>query len=81
MKLHNIRLPDQPKSERPQRHSTFYANISPGFPACVINPLVHNPSLSGKQVFVPHSLNMDQGALPFAEEQVLQGGQRDKVVF
>ena len=32
---------------------------------------MHNSPFSSKQVFIPHLLNMDQGALPLAEEQVL----------
>jgi hypothetical protein len=35
---------------------------------------MHDSPFSSKQVFIPHLLNMNQGALPLAKKQVLEGG-------
>ena len=39
-----------------------------------MHPLVHDSAFGRKTVFVPRLLDMDKGALPLAENKVLQGG-------
>ncbi len=43
--------------------------------------LVKMPAFDGQSVLGPEALDVDQGALPLAEEQVLEGGDRQEVVF
>jgi hypothetical protein len=37
--------------------------------------------LNGEIILGPHLLDVDESALPLAEQQVLQGGNREKGVF
>jgi hypothetical protein len=38
-----------------------------------VHPLVHDPAFGGKAVFIPCLFDMDQSALPLAEDKVLEG--------
>ena len=81
VKLHDVGLPDQPKTKRPQRHTIFDPHITPRFPALVMHSLVHDPAFGGAPALRPCLLNMDERALAGAEHQMLQGGKLNQIFW
>jgi hypothetical protein len=66
MKLYHVRFADQPYAKRAERYAIVYPDITPGFPAFVMHPLVHDSPLSSKTVLYPSLFNVYQGASPRA---------------
>jgi hypothetical protein len=64
MELHNVGLPDQPQTERSERHPIVDPDITPRFPAFVVHPLMHDPAFGGETVLRPDLLNVNKGATP-----------------
>ena len=72
MKLHHIRLTAQAKLVRPEQYSPLDTHTPPIVPAGFMRMLMHDPSLGGKYILIPHLLKVNQGTLPLAEYEVLK---------
>jgi hypothetical protein len=79
VKLHGIRLPDQPQAQRPERHTIIDPDVAPRFAALVVHMLVHDPALGGASAFRPRLFDMDERALALAEHHMLQGGKLNEI--
>jgi hypothetical protein len=71
----------QPQDQGPQSQTAHYPQIAARLISRLMDALVQGTPLGRQPVLLPHPFKMDQGALPLAEEQVLQGGEREKVGF
>jgi hypothetical protein len=81
VKLHHIRLAGQAKAQGTQGQSGFDPNTVPAQMFATIHPLMHDAALSGEHIFRPDLLDMDQGALPLTEQQMLQSRERQQIVL
>src|ERR1700732_903412 len=81
MELDEIGLPAeaQPKAVKAKAAGDLEARARLRFPG--IGPFVQVPALDCERILDPHLLEMDQGALPLAEQQVLERRERQQVVF
>ncbi len=77
VKLHDIRLADKTKPQRPHRNAVFNPNIPPRFTIRRINLVVHDSAFGREKVLTPYLLDVDQGTLTFAVHEMLQGGELD----
>ena len=64
VELHDVGLPDQPQTQRPERHAVIDADVAPGLPAFLMHPLMHDPAFGGEAVLCPSLFNVNQGASP-----------------
>lgn len=74
MELDSIRLPDQPQTQGPKCHPPRDPQVATGLPGSLVYATVEVTALDRKSVVRPYLLDMDERALPLAEEQVLEGG-------
>jgi hypothetical protein len=59
----------------------FYSHTVPGHEAGLMRCFVHHPPLGRQQILIPSLLNMDESALPFAEKEMLQRRNLNKIIF
>lgn len=81
MELHRVRPAGEAEAEAAERQSAGGAEVAPGLLPGPVHPLVELPPGEGRRALHPHLLQVDQGALPLAEHQVLQGRKRQQVVL
>lgn len=81
VKLDDVGFSGEPEPEAAQGKRPGDPEIAPGFLDSAVRLLVEVTALDGQRIFHPDLLQMDQSALPLAEQQVLQGGKREEVVF
>jgi hypothetical protein len=81
MKLHHIRHAYQAKPKGTKTKTTGNADAWPTFGSLFMNTLVHVLAFYRQSVLLPDVLNVDQGTLPFTEQQVLKRGKREQFVF
>jgi len=53
------------------------ADAGAGFVRAVMGAIVHGAAFGGEAIFRPDLVNVDQGALPGAEEQMLEARDRE----
>ena len=79
MQLDDVGDPGDAQRERAERHGRDGPHARRRSPARAGRPLVEQAALGREQVLGPQPLDMDQRALPRAEEIVLQRGEGDEV--
>jgi hypothetical protein len=81
MKLHHIRLAGEAKTQGAQGQRGLDTDTVSTQMFATIHPLMHDAALGGEQIFRPDLLNVDQGALPLTEQQMLKRGKGVEIVF
>ncbi len=81
VKLHDIGTAGDAQSERTQRDGACNAQSPARFTRSGIRALMQARALDREAIVGPLPLQVDQGALPFAENEMLQGGDRLQIVF
>lgn len=79
--LDHVGSAGQPKSTRPQGQRTHGEKISAEVVLTAVRPAVHVGPLHRQPIVHPGLFLVDQSALPFAEEQMLQGTQRQQLIL
>jgi hypothetical protein len=79
MELHRIRLAGQPQTAADQRQGADDPHPAAQLPLAAVHPLVQMPPFERQRVLRPQPLDVDQHRLPLAEQEVLQGGEREEV--
>ena len=74
VEFYHVRFADQAQSQRAQEEAAGDAHVSPGLGTLFVDALVQLLALHRAAIFAPLLLDVNQRALPLAEEQVLQGG-------
>jgi hypothetical protein len=83
VELDDISFPRQAEPQGPQQQPACDPNIAPRFGARpgFVDAIVQVLPLDRERIVRPQSLDMDQGTLPFAEQQVLQGRKLQQLIF
>jgi hypothetical protein len=81
MELDNVCNPCQAQTQAAYGQSSGYPDISPAFTSSIVNSFVQQPPLCSKPIFFPLFLDVDEGALPFAEKKMLNRRERQKLVL
>jgi hypothetical protein len=81
MEFHNIGPADESEAERSEGHRIFKANPVAGFVLRTVHAAVLHPAFGGEPVFGPLLFQMDQGALAWTIDVVLQGGKRQQLIL
>ena len=81
MKLDHIGLPGETEPEGAEAESSCGTEISTRLGTKLMYFLVHDAPFGGQAVLIPELLDVDERALPFTEEQMLERGEWDEVVF
>ena len=78
--LDHVGFAEQPELARPHRRSALRAATVAALRPPGVGPLVQVPALDGELVLRPEPLDMNQRALPRAIQQMLQGGDGEKLI-
>ena len=81
MKFDDIRPAGKPEAQVAKRQPASDAQVAAGLPNAAVRLLMKMPAFHGQRVFHPDLFQVDESALPFAEQQVLERGDREEVVF
>jgi hypothetical protein len=81
VELDDVRLSREAEPEAAQRQAADDPEVPSGFGLSAVRPLVEMGTLDGQRVVHPDPLEVDESALALTEEQVLEGGEREEVVF
>jgi len=71
MKLNDISDADKPELKRPKTQAANYATNTAHLGFLFMNTVMHDPALCGQSIFIPDLLDVNQGALPPAEDEML----------
>jgi hypothetical protein len=81
MELYHIGHPHQPEALGAQRQPTLDQHPGPGFYPLFMHPLVEDPAFGSQAIIGPNLFKMNQGALPLAENKMLQGRDHDPIFY
>jgi len=76
MKLNDISDADKAKPERTEPQAADYSTVSVRLGFLSVDTVMHDSTFRGQSVFIPGPLDVDQSALPPAEDEMLKGGNR-----
>jgi hypothetical protein len=79
--FHHVRLPHEPQTKRAKLEGVRCSNIPSGFDIVVVNALMLPATFGSERVFIPDPLQVNQRPLTLAKRQMLQRGNREKIVL
>jgi hypothetical protein len=80
-KLNDIRLPTESMTERMNPQSSGDPDTGPVLNATSVRLFVEYPAFRRLTILLPDLFQMNESPLPFAEQEVLQAGKREEIVF
>ena len=81
MELDHVGPTGKAQPRAPKWKAARDPQVGPTFACTGVHTFVEHPAFSREPVLSPRLLHVDEGALAFAEHEVLESGEREEVGF